>query len=168
MKNINELTMGNLAEQWGGTLPIIDEIKMGNLPEQWGGTSIKTVTMSITENCNLACKYCYMTGKNSTNKMTVDTAKKVVDYVLENKNTFNEEAVVWEFIGGEPFLEIDLIDAVSDYIKQRMYMLGHKWFSNYMFNFSTNGLLYDTTKVQNYINKNRKHVSIGISVDGNK
>ncbi|WP_051624261.1 hypothetical protein [Clostridium akagii] len=109
-----------------------------------------------------------MKGKNPTNKMTVDTAKKVVNYVLEHKNIFNEKAVIWEFIGGEPFLELDLIDQVSDYIKQRMYILDHQWFTNYMFNFSTNGLLYSTPKVQNYIKKNRNHVSIGISVDGNK
>lgn len=146
----------------------IDQIEMGKLPQPWGGTSVKNITFSVTEACNLACKYCYMIGKNSTNKMTVETAKKVVDYVLENENIFTEEAVIWEFIGGEPFLEIDLIDEVSDYIKQRMYILGHKWFTNYMFNFSSNGLLYNTPKVQNYIKKNRNHISIGISVDGNK
>lgn len=142
-------------------------VKMGTLPALWRGQSVKTITFSVTENCNLACKYCYMTGKNSKNKMTIDTAKKVVDYILEN-NFFNEEAVVWEFVGGEPFLEIDLIDEICDYIKLKMYELDHKWFANYMFNFSTNGLLYDTPKVQSYIKKNRMHVSIGISVDGNK
>ncbi|MGV3101937.1 radical SAM peptide maturase, CXXX-repeat target family [Clostridium perfringens] len=143
-------------------------IKMGSLPQQWGGDSVKNITLSITEDCNLACKYCYMTGKNSKNKMTLETAKRVVDYVLENTEMFNEEAVIWDFIGGEPFLEIDLIDKVSDYIKEKMYILNHKWFNNYMFNFSTNGLLYSSPKVQNYIKKNRRHVSIGISVDGNK
>lgn len=144
------------------------QIKMGTLPNSWGGNSVKTITLSVTENCNLACKYCYMTGKNSKNKMTFETAKKAIDYILENDKFFNEKAVVWDFIGGEPFLEIDLIDRISDYIKQRMYTLNHKWFTNYRFNFSTNGLLYGTPKVQNYIKKNNKHLSIGISVDGNK
>ena len=49
-----------------------------------------------------------------------------------------------------------------------MFLLKHPWFNAYRFNFSTNGLLYDTPKVQKYIWKNRGHVSIGISIDGNK
>ena len=39
---------------------------------------------------------------------------------------------------------------------------------NKVFSFSTNGLLYGTKKVQDYIKKNKRHISIGISVDGNK
>lgn len=30
-----------------------------------------------------------------------------------------EESVIWDFIGGEPFLEIDLIDRICDYLKTR-------------------------------------------------
>ncbi|AUN02485.1 radical SAM peptide maturase, CXXX-repeat target family [Clostridium botulinum] len=145
-----------------------ERVQMGKMDEQWKGGLAKTITFSVTESCNLACKYCYMTGKNTNNKMSFETAKDVVDYVLTNRELFNEEAVIWEFIGGEPLLEIDLIDKISDYIKIQMYKLDHPWFCGYMFNMSTNGLLYDTTKVQNYIKKNKGHVSIGISVDGNK
>lgn len=142
-------------------------IKMGQLPKMWN-ESAKSITFCVTEDCNLACKYCYMTGKNTKNKMPFEVAKKAVDYILSNREYFNEEAVVWEFIGGEPFIEIDLIDRISDYIKQQMYLLNHPWFDAYRFNFSTNGLLYDSQKVQKYIWKNSGHVSIGISVDGNK
>ena len=52
--------------------------------------------------------------------MSWDVAKKAIDYILNNRSFFNEEAVVWDFIGGEPFLEIDLIDKVCDYIKTEM------------------------------------------------
>lgn len=55
----------------------------------------------MTEDCNLACKYCYMTGKNSFKKMTFETAKKVVDYLLADRETFNDGLVVWEFIFGK-------------------------------------------------------------------
>ncbi|URZ05982.1 radical SAM peptide maturase, CXXX-repeat target family [Clostridium felsineum] len=145
-----------------------NNIKMGQLPDEWGEGKVKEILFSVTEACNLACKYCYMKGKNTKNKMSFETAKKAVDYILSKRELFNEKSVVWEFIGGEPFLEIDLIDKVSDYIKLKMYTENHPWFNKYMFNFSTNGLLYNTPKVQKYIKKNRGHISIGISVDGNK
>lgn len=143
------------------------DIKMGQLPRQWNDKA-NSITFCVTEDCNLACKYCYMTGKNSKNKMPFAVATKAVDYILADKEHFKEDAVVWEFIGGEPFLEIDLVDRISDYIKQQMFLLGHRWFDAYRFNFSTNGLLYHTSKVQKYIWKNQGHVSIGISIDGNK
>lgn len=144
------------------------DVKMGQLIDEWKNGTAKTVTFSVTEVCNLACKYCYMTGKNSENKMSFETAKKVVDYLLSNRSIFNEEAVIWEFVGGEPFVEVELVDQVSDYIKQQMFLLDHPWFTNYRFSITTNGLLYNTPKVQDYIRKNKNHISITITVDGNK
>lgn len=142
---------------------------MGDMPDEWYGLGIpKSITFCVTEACNLACKYCYMTGKNNLKKMSFETAKKTVDFILANREQFDEPSVIWEFIGGEPFLEIDLIDKISDYIKLQMFLLDHPWFNSYRFSFSTNGLLYHTEKVQNYIKKNRNHISIGMSVDGNK
>lgn len=145
-----------------------NSIKMGTLPKAWGGNSTKTITFCVTENCNLKCKYCYMSGKNNGKVMSFEVAQKSVDYILSNREQFNEEAVVWDFIGGEPFLEIDLIDKITDYIKVKMYELKHPWFNKYRLSFSTNGILYDNHKVQKYLEKNRLHTSIGISVDGNK
>ncbi len=51
---------------------------------------------------------------------------------------------MWDFIGGEPTLELPLIDKIVDYIKQRMYLLDHPWFNEYMISIGTNGLLYDS------------------------
>lgn len=143
------------------------EIRMGQLPKQWNEAA-KSITFCVTEDCNLACKYCYMTGKNSKNKMTFEVARRSIDYILADSENFGDGAVVWEFIGGEPFLEIELIDRLCDYIKQQMFLLDHPWFNAYRFNFSTNGLNYHTLSVQKYIWKNKGHVSIGISIDGNK
>lgn len=142
---------------------------MGSLPEQWMNGRTKSITFCVTEDCNLSCKYCYMTGKNSKIKMDFDTAKRAVDFILSSTDEgFDYEGVIWEFIGGEPFLEIELIDKISDYIKIHMFLLNHRWFNCYMFNFSSNGILYDSPAVQKYIKKNQGHVSIGLSIDGNK
>ncbi|MEG0308262.1 MAG: radical SAM peptide maturase, CXXX-repeat target family [Clostridium sp.] len=145
-----------------------NKIKMGASSESWGGKSVKNVTLCVTESCNLKCKYCYMTGKNSIKKMTFEVAKSCIDYILENRSIFNEECVIWDFIGGEPLLEMELIDKITDYIKIRTYELNHPWFNKYRLNFSSNGILYNHTKVQKYIDKNKTHISIGLSVDGNK
>lgn len=136
------------------------------LSSPWMNGVTKNITFIVTKDCQLACKYCYLVGKNVQERMSWDTAKSFIDMVLENQTDFPEESVVWDFIGGEPFLEIELIDKICDYLKVRMYELNHHWFNSYRFSFSTNGINYHTTAVQNFIKKNRNHLSIGITIDG--
>lgn len=133
---------------------------------QWQDGMAKNITFIVTKDCQLACKYCYLVGKNVKERMSWETAKSFVDYVLSKENEFREESVVWDFIGGEPFLEIELIDKICDYLKLKMYELGHHWFNSYRFSFSTNGINYHEPKVQNFIKKNHDHLSIGITIDG--
>lgn len=138
------------------------------LSSPWMNGVTKNITFIVTKDCQLACKYCYLVGKNVQERMSWDTAKSFIDMVLENQTDFPEESVVWDFIGGEPFLEIDLIDKICDYLKVRMYELDHHWFNSYRFSFSTNGINYHSQAVQNFIKKNRDHLSIGITIDGTK
>ena len=136
--------------------------------QDWRHGITKSITFIVTKDCQLACKYCYLVGKNTSERMSFETASCAVDYILDHKDDFVEDSVVWEFIGGEPFLEIDLIDKISDYIKVEMYKRNHPWFDSYRFNFSTNGVNYHEKKVQDYIRKNHAHLSIGITIDGNE
>ena len=133
---------------------------------EWHESSVKNITFIVTKDCQLACKYCYLVGKNSKERMSLEVAKQAVDYILAHESDMPEEAVVWDFIGGEPFLEIDLIDKLCDYIKIEMYRRNHHWFNSYRFSFSTNGINYHTEKVQQFIKKNSTHLSIGITIDG--
>lgn len=135
---------------------------------QWKFGAAKNITFIVTKDCQLACKYCYLVGKNTKERMSWDIAKRSIDYILSHEEYFKEEAVIWDFIGGEPFLEIDLIDKICDYIKKEMFRRNHHWFDAYRFSFSTNGINYHTEKVQNFIKKNASHVSIGITIDGTK
>ncbi len=134
----------------------------------WQEGNAKNITFIVTKDCQLACKYCYLVGKNEKERMSWAVAKKAIDYILSNEDEFRESSVVWDFIGGEPFLEIDLIDQICDYIKTEMFRLNHHWFNSYRFSFSTNGINYDSEKVQNFIMKNYNHLSIGITIDGTK
>ena len=128
----------------------------------------KNITFIVTKDCQLACKYCYLVGKNSKERMSFEIAKQAIDYILSHEKDFKEESVVWDFIGGEPFIEIELIDEICDYLKIEMFRRNHHWFNSYRFSFSTNGLNYHTEKVQSFIEKNKEHLSIGITIDGTK
>ena len=134
----------------------------------WKEGMAKNITFIVTKDCQLACKYCYLVGKNDKERMTWEIAKSAVDYILSNEQIFTEESVIWDFIGGEPFLEIDLIDRICDYIKLEMYRRNHHWFNSYRFSLSTNGINYDSAKVQDFIKKNLDHLSVGITIDGTR
>lgn len=134
----------------------------------WQEGRAKNITFIVTKDCQLACKYCYLVGKNEKERMSWAVAKKAIDYILSNEDDFRESSVIWDFIGGEPFLEIDLIDQICDYIKTEMYRRNHHWFNSYRFSFSTNGINYDSEKVQNFIMKNYNHLSVGITIEGTK
>ena len=134
--------------------------------KDWKSDGSKTITFIVTKDCQLACKYCYLVGKNSKERMSFEVAKKAIDYILSHEDEMLEESVVFDFIGGEPFLEIELIDKVCDYIKTEMFRLNHHWFNSFRFSFSTNGINYHEKKIQDFIKKNRNHLSIGITIDG--
>lgn len=138
------------------------------ISRSWKSGESKTITFIVTKDCQLACKYCYLVGKNNTERMSWDVARQAIDYILSNESKFEQGSVVFDFIGGEPFLEIELIDRICDYIKTEMFRLNHHWFNSYRFSFSTNGINYHTESIQNFIRKNRNHISIGITIDGTK
>lgn len=136
--------------------------------ESWQSGRAKSITFIVTKDCQLACKYCYLVGKNTKERMSWEVAKQAIDYILDREQDFRDESVIWDFIGGEPFLEIDLIDKICDYLKVEMFRRNHHWFNSYRFSFSTNGINYGTEKVQRFIKKNINHLSVGITIDGTK
>lgn len=80
---------------------------------EWQSGIAKNITFIVTKDCQLACKYCYLVGKNTKERMSWEVAKQAIDYVLDHEDEMKEESVIWDFIGGEPFLEIDLIDKMK-------------------------------------------------------
>jgi len=131
----------------------------------------RVITFQVTEACNLQCTYCYQTCK-SGKRMSLETAKKFVDYLLSDEgdyiNTGNTKAIVLDFIGGEPLLEIDLIDRICDYWLERCIELHHPWGCNYQLSICSNGVLYFDEQVQTFLRKHRGKVGFAISIDGDK
>lgn len=135
---------------------------------------VKTVTFQVTDTCNLCCSYCYQINKH-TNRMSFETAKKFIDLMFEDyerEGSYlykdNCQALVVEFIGGEPLLEIELIEQICDYFMWKAISLKHIWAETAMFSMISNGLLYFDDKVQHFLKKYNKKLSFGISVDGCK
>lgn len=135
----------------------------------------KTVTWQVTDKCNLACTYCYQINKNKR-RMSFENAKKLVDQLLSDNggnlngyiNRDNSPAIILDFIGGEPFLEIELIDKICDYFLQRVFELRHPWSVYYMISICSNGVLYRDPRVQKFLEKHKNHISFSVTLDGNK
>ena len=140
---------------------------LGTRQSSWKDGMAQTVTFIVTDDCNLRCKYCYVTHKSSDNRMNFDTAKRFID-VLLTSNIKYSDAVILDFIGGEPLLEVELIDKICDYFKKTAYEHNHKWSWNYRISICTNGVNYLDEKVQNFIKKNYNKLSMTITIDGTK
>ncbi|MBO5033161.1 MAG: radical SAM peptide maturase, CXXX-repeat target family [Lachnospiraceae bacterium] len=140
---------------------------IGKQVSNWQGGIAQSLTFIVTEDCNLRCKYCYITHKASNRKMNIEVAEKFIDYLFENKLD-KQPAVTLDFIGGEPFLEIDLIDKICDYFKIKSYQKNSSWFWNYRISICTNGVNYSDKRIQKFLDKNRDKVGVTITIDGTK
>lgn len=134
----------------------------------------RPVTFQVTDDCNLCCKYCYQINKGKR-RMTFETAKKYIDLLLSGDKGMGDyinpeisPALIVDFIGGEPFLEIDLIDQICDYLESQLIEKMHPWATKHMFSICSNGVLYFDERVQKFLHKHRNNLSLSITIDGNK
>ena len=125
----------------------------------------KHVIFVLTEDCNFRCSYCYLPHKSSR-RMTLGIARAAIDYLLTRRDLFPERHVGWDFIGGEPLLEAELIDQIVTYVRLRTYELEHPWFVHSEFSISTNGSLYGTPAVQRLITRHPHGLAVSITIDG--
>ena len=89
---------------------------VGSQVESWQGNMAQSLTFIVTADCNLRCKYCYITHKSNDKRMSFEVAQKFIDYILESPIK-KQKAVILDFIGGEPLLEVELIDSICDSYK---------------------------------------------------
>ena len=123
---------------------------------------IQMLTLQVTQQCNLRCNYCVYSGdyhnrQHSNNKMSFETAKKAIDFLISHSN--DNRYISLGFYGGEPLIEFDLIKRCIEYAKVRG--LGKEL----MFSITTNGTLMDDEIIEYLENNN---VSLMISLDGPK
>ncbi len=126
----------------------------------------KSVTFVVTNACNFSCSYCYLPHKTVGKVMPLSVAKKAVDYILSERTLFTEDRVGWDFIGGEPLLEVNLIGDIIYYIIRQCYERNHPWFQNSLFGITTNGHAYFKPGVQKLIRSLGPRLGLSITLDG--
>lgn len=136
--------------------------------------AVRDVTFIVTDKCQLRCTYCYEVDKGC-HMMTKETAKAGVDrlfemYYADNYHFINKKTrgIVIDFMGGEPFLNVDIMDYISSYFLERAIKEHHIWAKTVRFAISSNGQAYFDPKVQEYMKKFKDYISLGISIDGPK
>lgn len=156
---------GKFSEEKVTSITSLDE----EIPVYNIGTSTHTYIAN-----GIAVHNCYQ-GHKTKKAMSWETAKKAVDMLLssteENNPYINptiSPGIIIEFIGGEPFLEIELIDKIVDYFKSEARRLQHPWAEWFCISICSNGVLYFDDRVQRFLIKNRNNLSFSVTIDGNK
>ena len=123
---------------------------------------------------NIAVHNCYQHNKGSR-MMSKETAKQAVDLLFDmydkNEGTFINQytkAIILDFIGGEPLLNIDVIDYTCTYFMEQCLKRNHPWIYTWRASMISNGAMYFDPRVQDFLKKFRGFVSFSITVDGPK
>lgn len=73
--------------------------------------NIRILTVILTADCNLACSYCYQNVRRPR-RMEWDTLRASLDMALAS----SQRPVEVFFVGGEPMLELSLIQRAAEYV----------------------------------------------------
>ncbi len=117
----------------------------------------------ITENCNLACKYCF--EKHNDKIMSKEVAQKALEFLSDNALVEQHNDFHAMLFGGEPLLNIDLIDFIFHTGEEIAQRKGLKFTTSII----TNGtIMSDEIKSVLSWHKNSSHLTLQLSIDGNK
>lgn len=123
---------------------------------------VKALCIHICHDCNLRCRYCFADeGAYHSERefMSEETAKKAIDFLLENSG--NRRVLEVDFFGGEPLMCLQTIKNVVSYARAEGDRLGKK----FLFTTTTNALLLDDDAIDFF---NREMENVVLSLDGRK
>lgn len=140
------------------------EHPLSSLSEHLLARGLEKMTLQVTQNCNLRCKYCiYSENSNFSQRthnehaMSLETAKKAIDFFWEHSRDKKQVAI--GFYGGEPLLEFQLIKNSVAYAKK---MFEGKEIS---FHITTNATLMSDEVIDFMLDN---HFLVTYSLDGTK
>lgn len=123
---------------------------------------INSMVILISEDCNLACKYCYVKNNQYQGKsdlMDPDVGKKSIDFLIERSE--NQKDLFVYFFGGEPLINFKVLEDIVIYALKE----GEKKDKHFHFSLTTNGTLFND-EIIDFIEKHA--VTMVISIDGDK
>lgn len=129
--------------------------------EQMLQNSVSSITLEVTEKCNLRCKYCIYHPSHPNFRefgkrdMNLDTAKRAVDFLKEHSS--NEKSIRIGFYGGEPLIKYDIIKCVILYSEEKFEG------KELIFSLTSNGCLLNKEMADFFVAHN---VNIVFSLDG--
>ena len=103
-------------------------------------------TIWVTEACNLRCKYCYEGSEKNQLHMTLETAEQVLRFMEKDFDIENEEELVVNFHGGEPFIGYKLIKFFVEELRKR-----YQHRCNLFFSATTNATLFTPDKILQFL-----------------
>lgn len=125
----------------------------------------------LSENCNLACKYCFVgsdscgQGISANKNMTKDVAEKAIDVFARQLEKSSYDYTEYEsniiFFGGEPLLKYDVLEYVANRIKELSKT--RPVLRNTRLAVITNGMLLDEDRI---LGLDALGVAVSISIDG--
>jgi uncharacterized protein len=125
---------------------------------------IQTMVLNLTNQCNLACTYCYEFGEDKVATpegkpkfMEMETAKKSVDLLLQE--SAGRKTVHVTFFGGETLMNFPLLKAVVSYANEQAAAQGR----SVDFSLTTNATLL-TPAIIDFLSENR--IGVTVSMDG--
>jgi uncharacterized protein len=127
--------------------------------------SLPMMTLEVTQECNLRCKYCIYNNcyeqfrPFTSHRMSWETAKKAIDYVYSLVEHRTEKNFDIGFYGGEPLLNVPVIEQAVEYGKQ----IFKGW--NLTFSMTSNITALNKDIAKFLINNN---IRLNVSLDGSK
>ncbi|WHE06829.1 radical SAM protein [Thermoanaerobacterium thermosaccharolyticum] len=121
-----------------------------------------SITLWLTNKCNMNCKYCYVGDEKRDFSMPKSIIDRSIEFIFENFNKYKDninDYLIVRFHGGEPLIEFNLIRNVIKKINSK------KKDNNFKFAITTNGTILDNDII--LFLKNEIH-DLTVSLDGNR
>jgi uncharacterized protein len=127
---------------------------------------LQRIVLNITNQCNLACSYCYEYSEDKISKtegkpkfMTSSIAEASIDMLI--KESADRPSIHVTFFGGETLLNFPMLRSAVDYAKRKCAEVGKQ----VEFSLTTNATML-TEQVIDFLAENR--VGVTVSIDGNR
>lgn len=134
------------------------------------------ITFQTNTDCVLSCIYCYEVNKKPE-YLKLEDAKKFIDILLDDPNPVGadeddtiynimKEGIILDFIGGDSLMHPELCDQIIQYFVFQANLKKHIWADTWRASISSNGTLFGSKAVRDFMLKYAKNLHVGVSLDG--